>query len=108
MGFLRYEMQFSVLSSSILSKYKKLRNQVKSNIRTETKDFNNNRIDKAQDENEIWKVAKEITKPAGNPVNCSLISEGKLIEDPLQVANIFNDYFVDKIAALKNNIVELC
>ena len=72
MGFLRYEMQFSVLSSSILSKYKKLRNQVNSNIRTETKDFNNNRIDKAQDENEIWKVAKEITSPSGNPVNCSL------------------------------------
>ena len=79
----------------------KLRNQVNSNIRNETKDFNNNRIDKAQDENEIWKVAKEITSPSGNPVNCSLKSDGKLIDDPLQVATIFNDYFVDKIMALK-------
>ena len=27
-----------------------------------------------------------------------------MIDDPLQVATIFNDYFVDKIMALKNNI----
>ena len=46
-----------------MAKYKKLRNQVNSNIRNETKDFNNNRIDKANDENEVWKVAKEIINP---------------------------------------------
>ena len=42
-------------------KYKKLRNSVTSCIRKDTIDFNNNRIDNASDENEVWKVTKEIT-----------------------------------------------
>ena len=41
------------------AKYKKLRNCVTAQIRKDSIDANNNRIDAAKDENEVWKVAKE-------------------------------------------------
>ena len=41
------------------TKYKKLRNAVTSSIRKDIIDHNNNRIDNASDENEVWKVTKE-------------------------------------------------
>ena len=44
-------------------KYKKLRNKVTQQIRKDTINFNNNRIDNAKDENETWKVASEIINP---------------------------------------------
>ena len=81
-----------------------MRNQVTNNIRNETKDFNNNRIDLAGDENEIWKVAKEIINPNSNSSDWSLKKGDELIQEPFQIANIFNEYFVEKIATLKNNI----
>ena len=37
-----------------------IRNQVTSKLRKETTDYNNNRIDLAEDENEVWKIAKDI------------------------------------------------
>ena len=45
------------------TKYRKLRNIVTSKIRKEIIDSKNNRIDSAKDENEVWKVAKEIINP---------------------------------------------
>ena len=44
-------------------KYKKLRNKVNCKIRNDNRIFNNERINKAKDENEEWKIAKEITNP---------------------------------------------
>ena len=87
-----------------MAKYKKLRNQVNSNIRNETKDFNNNRIDKANDENEVWKVAKEIINPNSNNTEWSLKSNDDIILDHEEIANTFNSYFVEKIENLKANI----
>ena len=43
-----------------LSKYKMARNQVNSNIRKKSTDFNNNRINEAGNENEVWNVPKDI------------------------------------------------
>ena len=43
---------------SMFEKYKKLRNKVNGQIRKDNIYFNNERIKKANDENEIWKVAK--------------------------------------------------
>ena len=43
-----------------LNKYRKLRNKVISKIRQESKDYNNNRIDNAGNENEVWNIARDI------------------------------------------------
>jgi hypothetical protein len=42
---------------------KKLRNRVSNQIKKDTRQFNEERIDKAGDEKEIWKVVNEVIKP---------------------------------------------
>ena len=37
-------------------KYKRLRNKVNSELRKDIRKHNNNRVDRAKDENEIWKI----------------------------------------------------
>ena len=45
------------------AKYKALRNKVTRNIRQENIDFNNNRVNKAESEAELWKIANDVTNP---------------------------------------------
>ncbi len=45
------------------SKYKQLRNKVTEQIRKENIDYNNNRVEKAENKSELWKVTKEVTNP---------------------------------------------
>ena len=47
----------------LIKKYKKLRNLINSNIRKESKAYNNARVEKAKDENEIWKVVNDVINP---------------------------------------------
>ena len=53
----------SVSEKAILhAKYKAPRNKVTRNIRQENI-FNNNRVNKAESEAELWKIAKDVTNP---------------------------------------------
>ena len=45
----------------MVTKYKKLRNLCTSLIQKESVDYNNNRVEKANDDNEIWKIVKEVS-----------------------------------------------
>ena len=76
-------------------KYKKLRNKVNYSIKRDTIDHNNNRIDKAKDENEVWKVTKDIINPMKEN-NMSIKINNIITEDPLQIANAFNSFFIKK------------
>ena len=84
-------------------KYKKIRNRVTASIRKDTMDANNNRIDDAKDENEVWKIAKDIINPMKEN-NLSMNINGSLSNDPEEIANNFNSFFVKKIEDLKENI----
>ena len=84
-------------------KYKLLRNKVNSMVKNDTIQYNNERVEKAGDENEIWKIVKEITSPK-NDKQWILIEEGKKIEDEKEVSEIFNEFFINKIRDIKNNI----
>ena len=84
-------------------KYKKIRNAVTAQIKKDSIDFNNKRIDKANDENEVWKVAKEIINPTKEN-NWSIKIDNKLCDDHREISNAFNDFFVKKIEDLKANI----
>ena len=54
----------SVSEKAILhAKYKALRNKVTRNIRQESIDFNNNRVNKAESETELWKIVTVNPKP---------------------------------------------
>ena len=71
-------------------KFKRLRNKVNSELKKDTFQYNNDRIDKAQDENEVWKVVKEINNPNRNN-NIILTENGEEVADEKVVAEIFNN-----------------
>jgi hypothetical protein len=48
---------------TLMQQYKTLRNKVTGKIRKENIDFNNNRIEEANNERELWNVAKEVINP---------------------------------------------
>jgi hypothetical protein len=50
-------------------RYKKLCNRVTNQIRKDTKQFNEERIDKAGNEKEIWKLVNEVIKPKRKKIN---------------------------------------
>ena len=57
----------------------------------------------AKSEAELWKIANEVNNPNKQP-NWRLDINGKKIESEEEIAKSFNEYFVEKIQKLKNNI----
>ena len=74
-----------------------------SELKKDTRDFNNNRVDRANDENEIWKIVSDLNKPKTND-GIILLENGVKIVKEDEVAEIFNDFFIKKIKKLKDNI----
>ena len=93
----------SAEKSVLLIKYKKLRNKVNSELKKDVKKFNNERVDNANNENEIWKVVNDINKPK-SAAGITLLENGIKISNEKDVAEIFNVFFVEKIVKLKENI----
>ena len=83
--------------------YRKIRNAVTNKVRQDTIEINEERIEKAGDENELWKIVNDITNPKAE-ASWKLEEEGRMIENEKEIADIFNDYFIEKIENLKRNI----
>ena len=91
----------------LFEKYKKLRNKVNSQIRKDNIYYNNERIKKADNENEIWKVAQEITNPKNSNEWTMKCGDGKsTINDEQIIADTFNTHFTEKIENLKKKTDE--
>ena len=88
----------------LLQQYKALRNQVTSKIRKENIDYNNNRIEEAKNEKELWTVANDVLNPRKESKWNITDKDGKSVKDDAKVAEAFNEYFVDKVEQLKNGI----
>ena len=84
-------------------KYKKMRNRVNSMIKADVIRYNEERITKAEDVNEVWKVVSDIAAPRSE-ARLTLNENGKIIENEGEVAEILNDYFITKIQDLKSSI----
>ena len=87
--------------SIMMEQYKKLRNKVNALIRKESIAFNNERVKNAKDENEIWKITKDVTSQE-KAQSWSIQKSGENIDDELEIANLFNDYFSEKIISIVN------
>ena len=95
----------SPLEKQTLQKqYKALRNRVTSQIRKENIDFNNNRIEKASNEGELWKIANEVMNPRSEVSWKIEKKPGVVITEDVDIAETFNEFFTDKIDQLKKNI----
>ena len=90
--------------AALLTQYKVLRNKVTSQIRKENVDYNNNRIDEAKNEGELWKVAKEVLNPRKETEMKMVDENGTEMTDEQEIAESFNSFFTDKIEKLKKNI----
>ena len=89
---------------TLMQQYKTLRNKVTGKIRKENIDFNNNRIEEANNERELWNVVKEVINPRKEN-NWNIITEdgGNIIAEK-EVAEAFNEFFINKVEDLKKNI----
>ena len=72
-------------------------------MRADTLKRNADRISEAKNEGETWKVINEIIKPR-SPVTITITTPEGELTDELEIATAFNEYFVDKISKLKENI----
>ena len=90
--------------ATLSSQYKVLRNKVTSQIRKENIDYNNNRVEEANNEGELWKVAKEVLNPKKETVMKIVKEDGSETMDELVISESFNSFFTEKIEQLKKNI----
>ena len=81
----------------------KLRNKANCLIKNDCRNFNNERMRNANDENEIWRIASEITKPK-NESEWKMKDNNDIIIDEQVIADKFNNHFVEKIKKLKSKI----
>ena len=88
---------------ALKTKYKHLRNRVISQLRRDTLQQNGDRIEKAGNEGETWKIINEIIKPRSSARLIVTTPEGEA-SDEEEVAVLFNQFFVNKINTLKANI----
>ena len=88
----------------LLNQYKILRNKVTSQIRKENIDFNNNRIEEAKNERELWNITNEVLNPRKETDWNVINKDGKNVTEEEDVAEAFNDFFIEKVVQLKENI----
>jgi DNA polymerase II small subunit/DNA polymerase delta subunit B len=88
----------------LLQKYIVLRNKVTAQIQKENIDFNNNRIEAAENKVELWKVTNEVLNPRKENDWRIEKEDGEVVTDEKEVAEAFNHYFIDKIFKLNSNI----
>ena len=72
-------------------------------VKNDTIKYNDERVERAKDENEIWKIVNDNTNPKCEK-KWSLEEDGEIVEDEQKVADVFNEFFIKKIRDLKENI----
>ena len=71
----------------------------------ENGDLNNNRVNEANNENEIWNIAKEVSEPRCNSQWELKSSETNTTKDHQIIADTFNSFFSNKVMNLQANIL---
>ena len=85
------------------TKYKTLRNKVTSGIRKENIDFNNNRVNEANNESELWKIVNEVSNPKKEN-QWKIYIDGTIQEDETIIAQAFNNFFIQKIEKIHTSL----
>ena len=88
----------------LLQQYKKLRNKVTSMVRKEIVDYNNNRIEQASNERELWNVANEVLNPRKKAEWSIINKNGDTVIEDEDVSEAFNEFFINKVEELKKGI----
>ena len=86
-------------------KFKRLRNRIISRLRVEKSEWQQNKLEQlGSDSSAIWKNAKLwLGWSSGGPPN-KLMSEGNIYSKPRDLAHIMNNFFVNKVKQLRQNL----
>ena len=87
---------------ALKAKYKQLRNRVVSQLRKDAIQRNGDRIDRAANGSETWKIVNEILKPR-SPSNITIRTPTGNVAAEDEVAEEFNQFFVQKAILLQIN-----
>ena len=91
-------------SASDYDKYKSKRNEV--STRLKSAEFNHHKSkfsDKDLEPGDVWKNAKQVLGSTRSSFPTQILSEGRLISKPLEIAKAVNKFFLEKIMKLKEN-----
>ena len=88
---------------ALQAKYKQLRNRAVNQIRKDMIKMNGDKISKAGSEGETWRIINDIMNPRNDSPITINTAEGTVTSEQ-EVANTFNEYFIEKINNLKTNI----
>lgn len=79
---------------------KRIKNKINSLVKKKERD----RVYEQLDKNNVWKVVKNLVKPNQIRENIKLIHEGAEMTDPEKIANVINNYYIEKIKGLVDGI----
>ena len=88
----------------LIKQYKLQRNKVTAQIRKENVEYNNNRIEEATNEGELWKIANDVINPNKEKEWKIKKENGEMLTEETEVAEAFNNFFINKVESLKKNI----
>ena len=88
----------------LMKQYKSLRNRVTSQLRKEQVEYNSKRIEEANSDRELWRVANEAINPKKETQWNLKMKDDTYVTDEYQVAGLFNEFFVEKVEHLKASI----
>ena len=87
----------------LFEKYKALRNATNRLIRRDTKESSAKKITESNDPAMVWKQVSDVINPrSSEPMK--IIIDDQEIEDEEKIANAFNEFFVNKVQKLSDNI----
>ena len=85
--------------------YKNLRNTATARMRSEKKSWEREKLDKAQHSSStLWKNVKSWLSWGDSGPPSKLFHNGEMVTKPARLANIMNNYFIDKVAQLRGRI----
>ena len=86
-------------------KYKKQKNYCNKLIKTTVREKRGQNITSSSDVKQIWKSISDVLNPEGISKNSLKIeTEDQIIESPLELAEVFNSFFKNKVEKLSSGI----
>ena len=94
-----------IIDTQLLKQLKKQKNYCNKLIKKEVRENNGKNITEVSNVKEVWHCINDILKPETITINSMKIeSDNHMIEDPVELAEKFNSFFIDKVEKLATRI----
>ena len=88
---------------TLMLKYRALRNECNRCVRRDAQEATAKRVTEANDPAAIWREVNQITDPKTNDT-IYLKVNGEDVKEPKKVADLFNDFFINKVKGIRDSI----